>query len=283
MADGLLGFLGNLGQGLLEGIGKTGAAYAASQGQPALLQMIQEQERQQNLLNNLKQMSQQELEGPFGQTIQRQLQFGDVAGAQKTLANLPMYKQAQEVFKNPKLGLDPAEQESLQLFASISPEAAVKLGTQLKARKAVTEGQLQVSTKAEEQRIAREKRQMEREKAKTPGAVISSAILSGSLTPENADKALPGLLRRSGINVPTKPDERQIFLQDILSDPTLQLVPQQQKQGIFERLFSAKPNAPTAQPAAPTQPTAPAQGKRLYSPSAKKYFIQMPDGSIIPE
>ncbi len=44
MANGLLGFLGDA----LAGLGEVGAAYAATQGQPALFQMMQEQKRQQN-------------------------------------------------------------------------------------------------------------------------------------------------------------------------------------------------------------------------------------------
>lgn len=253
---GLLGFLGNLGTGLAEGLQNVGAYYQAARGNPALLQQLQAQEQQKNLLTQLQSISKQEMEGPFGQTLQRQLQFGDVEGAQKTLLNLPKYKQAQDIFKNPKLGLDPAEQESLGLFASVDPDTALKLGAQLKVSRATGERRMQYLTKEEELKQAREARTELRKESKTVGAIMASAILSGALTADNAEKVLPGLLRRNNVKVPTKPEERQVFFQDLLSDPTFKLVPESKKSGIFERLFGG-PKAPAATaPVAPQQPSA---------------------------
>lgn len=250
MADkGLLDTLSNF-------LSDVSASRQAALGNVAPLENLQAQKRQENLLTQLQSLAKDEMTGPFGQTLQRQLQFGDVQGAQKTLLNLPKYKQAQDIFKNPKLGLDPTEQESLGLFASVDPDTALKLGAQLKVSRATGERRMQYLTKEEELKQAREARAELRKESKTPGAIIASAMLSGALTADNAEQALPGLLRRGGVKVPTKADERQVFLQDLLTDPTLKLVPEDKKRGIFERLFSG-PKAPAATaPVAPQQPSA---------------------------
>lgn len=273
-------------KGLGNVVAETGAYYAASQGRPQLLEQMQKQKRQENLLSQLQSLSQQELQGPFGQILQRQMQFGDLEGAKKTLTNLPKYKQAQEVFKNPKLGFSPSEQESLQLFASLDPDVAVKLGSQLKVGKATRERQIEVKTLEEQQRLAKEEREQQRRGEQTPGAIIAKAIRENKLTAENAEKALPGLLRRAGQKVPTNAAERQVYIQDLLSDPELQLIPASQKAGIFsrigEKLFGGQPAAP-AQGAAPT-PQAPAtpqgQGQIMVSPSTGRRFLKNPDGTM---
>lgn len=249
------GGLADLLNQLTEGLLLSGAYYQAGEGNVAPLQMLQEQQQRKNLMSQLQSMSQQEMEGPFGQTLQRQLQFGDLAGAQKTLVNLPRYKEAQDVLKNPKLGLSPDELESLNVFASVDPEGAIKLGQRLVAESKVTKRQMEVGKAAEARAIAKEERALARAEAKTPSAVIAEAIRKKILTAENAKEVLPGILRGKGIAVPTDPNERQLFFQDLLADPTLQLLPAKKQQGIFGSIRSFLFGEPQVAPeqAAPMQ------------------------------
>ena len=250
----LLSFLGDVGKGLLEGIAETGAYYAASQGRPQLLQQMQQQKQQQQLEDQFKNLSPKDLEGPFGQILQRQLQFGDIEGAKKTLINKPKWDQTQELFKNPKLGLEQSEVDALQTLAAVDPENALALTRRLVGISREKKGQMAVEAQKEELRRQREERLAGRKAAQTPAAVIAEATRKGRLTAENAEKALPGILRGAGIKVPTNPAERQVFLQDFLQDPALQLVPAKTRSGIFN-WFSKEPTAaPTT--AAPQLPGA---------------------------
>lgn len=118
----LLDLLGGLSQGIQE----VAAFRQAALGNPQAVQMLQEQKRQQNLLGQLQQMSQQEMSGPFGETLKRQLQFGDIQGAQKTLINLPRYKELQTTLENPKLGLAPETKSAIASLSALDPELGAR-------------------------------------------------------------------------------------------------------------------------------------------------------------
>lgn len=236
--------------GLSTGIQEVAAFRQAALGNPAPVQMMQEQKRQQNLLNQLQSMSQQEMQGPYGQTLQRQLQFGDLEGAQKTLINLPKYKQAQDVLKNPKLGLSPEELDSLNVFASVDPEGAIKLGQRLVAESKVTKRQIEVNKAQEARTMAREERAAQRAESKTAGAVITAAINAGELTPDNAEEVLPSLLRRKGVRLPATESEREAFIKDLLVDPTLKLAPKSTWDKIKSKIggvFGSAPKTPATE------------------------------------
>jgi hypothetical protein len=273
----LLSFLGDLGVGLLRGIESAGASYAATQGRPQMLQQIQARQQQEQIQKQFQNLTPEDVEGPFGQVLQRQLQFGDMEGARKTLINIPKYKQAQEAFKNPKLGLEPGELESLQILSSVDPEGALKLSRRMlelgqvtkrqrEAQTARLQREQRVETKAleKEQRLeartlAKEERAELRRQSKSVNTVIRQAIKDKELTMENAEEVLPSILIRNQITLPSNPAAREAILKDILADPSYKLMPSNLQDRIelrFRKLFSTTPSTQTP---TPTEPVAPVQ------------------------
>jgi hypothetical protein len=253
-------------------LSEVAASRQAALGNAAPLQALQEQQKQQNLLDQLQAVSQNDLQGPFGQTLQKQLQFGDLEGAKKTLINLPKYKQAQDVLKNPKLGLSPEDLDSLNVFASVDPEGAIKLGERLVAESKVTKRQIDVNKAQEVRTMAREERAAKRAESKTAGAVITTAINAGELTPDNAEEVLPSLLRRKGVRLPATESERVAFINDLLADPTLKLAPKstwQKIQSKISGMFGSAPETP-----------APAQAPVQAQPTAGTIKIKAPSGAV---
>jgi hypothetical protein len=273
----LLSFLGDLGTGLLRGIESAGASYAATQGRPQMLQQIQARQQQEQIQKQFQNLTPEDVEGPFGQVLQRQLQFGDMEGARKTLINIPKYKQAQEAFKNPKLGLEPGELESLQILSSVDPEGALKLSRRMLELGQVTKRQREAQTarlqreqRVETKALEKEQRLEARREAKRPGELVAKALREGRLSADDPAAVL-GLLTAEGVpNLPRNENEARLFVSRIMEAPEIKkLIPAKEKKGFFDRLFSAF-TSPQPQAAAPVAPAAPAASTVL--PGAVRKF-----------
>lgn len=255
MADGLLGFLGDLGQGLLQGITATSAGYAASQGRPAMLEAMQQQRQRENLLNQLQTMSQQEMAGPFGETLKRQLQFGDIQGAQRTLINLPRYKEIQTTLENPQLGLAPETRSAIASLSALDPELGARaLQQNIREAEVGKRKQLELKELFKQRSIVEEKKAA-RQEAKLPGNIVLSAIENKTVDPTDV-AGVVGILQAAGVKLPTNENEARIYASRILSSPKIKaLIPQEQKKSWtenFKSFFSPKPQAVPAPAPVPT-------------------------------
>jgi len=262
----LLSFLGDLGMGLLQGIEQAGASYAATQGRPQMLQQLEARKQQQQLQQQFKNLSPEDLQGPLGETLQRQLQFGDMQGAQQTLINMPKYRQAQELFKNPKLGLEPSELESLQLFSTVDPEGALKLGRRMVELGQVTKRQRE----SQAARLAKEERAEARKEARRPGPIVAKALQEGTVNADDPASIL-GLLTAEGVSMPRNENEARLFVSRIMEAPEIKkLIPKKEEKGFFDRLFNmfSPKQAPAAAAPAPVIPTPAAPA----APAARKRF-----------
>lgn len=261
MANGLLGFLGNLGQGLLQGIAETGAKYAATQGSPALLEAMQQQRQRENLLNQLQTMSQQEMAGPFGETLKRQLQFGDVQGAQRTLINLPRYKEIQTTLENPQLGLAPETRSAIASLSALDPELGAKALQQNLYQTEVGKRREREIEKTFQQRTALEEKKTARREASLPGNIVATAIENQEVDPTDVP-SIVGLLQAANVpNFPTNENEARIYVSRILNSPRVKkLIPKKEAVNFtdsFMNFFRGKQQPAAAPVPAPAQ-TAPA-------------------------
>ena len=266
MANGLLGFLGNLGQGLLQGIAETGAKYAATQGSPALLEAMQQQRQRENLLNQLQTMSQQEMAGPFGETLKRQLQFGDVQGAQKTLINLPRYKEIQTTLENPQLGLAPETRSAIASLSALDPELGAKALQQNLYQTEVGKRREREIEKTFQQRTALEEKKTARREASLPGNIVATAIENQEVDPTDIP-SIVGLLQAANVpNFPTNENEARIYVSRILNSPRVKkLIPKKEAASFtdsFMNFFRGK-QQPAAAPAPAQTAPAPQQGFTL--------------------
>lgn len=242
----LLDLLGGLSQGIQE----VAAFRQAALGNPVQVQMLQEQQRQKNLISQLQTLSQQEMEGPFGQTLQRQLQFGDIEGAQKTLINLPQYKQFSASIEDPSLGLSDAQKQAARTLGALKPEAAqdyLKTALRLSGEE---QKQTRVMEKTFAQRQALEEKKMQRLESKLPGNLVAKAIEEGQVQPDDI-QGIVGLLQASGVKLPENENDARIFASRILSSPRVKkLIPvkEQKSWGSSIRDFFTKPAQPSAAP-----------------------------------
>lgn len=257
----LLSFLGDLGMGLLQGIEQAGASYAATQGRPQMLQQLEARKQQQQMAQQFKNLSPEDLQGPLGETLQRQLQFGDMQGAQKTLINMPKYRQAQELFKNPKLGLEPSELESLQLFSTVDPEGALKLGRRMVELGQVTKRQRE----SQAARLAKEERAEARKEARRPGPIVAKALQEGTVNADDPASIL-GLLTAEGVSMPRNENEARLFVSRIMEAPEIKkLIPKKEEKGFFDRLFNMF--SPKQAPATTIPTPATVAPVRKYNPA----------------
>lgn len=260
MADGLLGFLGNLGQGLLEGVAATGAGYAASQGSPAMLEMLQQQKQRQNLLNQLQSMSQGEMQGPFGETLKRQLQFGDVQGAQKTLINLPRYKEIQNTLQNPQLGLAPETQSAMASLSALDPELGAKALKEYIGQAEIGKRREREISKMYKERAALETQKTARREASLPGNIVATAIENQEVDPTDVP-SIVGLLQAANVpNFPTNENEARIYVSRILNSPRVKkLIPKKEATSFRDSFMNFFTTKPQAVPVTPPMSTAPVQ------------------------
>lgn len=263
-AQGLLDVLGALGSGIgkvLQTVPEIAAYRQAALGNPEQLKMLQEQRRQQNLLNQLQTMSQQEMSGPFGETLKRQLQFGDVTGAQKTLSNLPKYKELQTALQNPKLGLAPETQYAISSLTAINPELGAKALQQNLYQTEVGKRRAQELEKTFQQRTALEEKKMARLEKKIPGNILANALENQSVAPDDI-AGMVGLLQGAGVKLPANENEAKLFVSRILSSPQVKkFIPAKEEKSFTKKVldfFSGNKSEPAAAPA-----QAPAQGFQI--------------------
>lgn len=245
----LLDFLGGLSQGVQE----IAAYRQAALGNPAPVQMMQEQQQRKNLLNQLQSMSQQEMEGPFGQTLQRQLQFGDISGAQKTLINLPQYKQFEASLEDPSLGLSESQKKAAKTLGALDPGSAqeyLKTALRLSGEE---QKQTRVMEKTFAQRQALEEKKMQRLEAKLPGNLVAKAIEDGQVQPDDI-QGIVGLLQASGVRLPENENDARIFASRILSSPKVKKLIPQQEQKTWGQRFKGFFTKPAQQQTAPVSP-----------------------------
>jgi len=305
-SGGILGFLNDLTQGL-----RLSSAYAqAGRGNVAPLQQLQEEENRRNLLQQLQQQSQafqpEELRG-----YQSALQRGDVETAQKELLKAQNIQEFQNVLPKDIAG-DTEKMKRFKTLARLeSPGAAL---VQLRSEEAQKQAMQRLERTAKLDALsqagmlkkdlslgARDAYMFEKE---LPGAMVTSQSL-----PELKTNML-GIMKQYKV-----PEEKQVgylkkidkayqeaggaagllFVRDP-QDPNVQkfiesYVPSVVGKSALEeyRGYSKKAKELTGQaqpqqaPAMQQPPSTPQAGKRFFSPSQQRYFVQMPDGTFRPE
>jgi len=252
----LLSFLGDVGKGLLEGIAETGAYYAASQGQPQMLQQIQARKQQQNLLQQLQSISKQEMEGPFGGALSQALNMGDLQGAQKIVSNIPKYRELEKTL--PELDLSEAERQSVKAIGALDPQIALDLTKRIIGEKAVLGRQKEVVATTEAAKLAREERKLAREAQKRPGPVLAKGFKEGVITPDD----IPGqmaYLQNKGIDVPLDENKARLFLSRAMASAEVKpFIAEKDKRSWVQKGidYLRGRNQPAAAPAAPQLPGA---------------------------
>ena len=252
----LLSFLGDVGKGLLEGIAETGAYYAASQGQPQMLQQIQARKQQQNLLQQLQSISKQEMEGPFGGALSQALNMGDLQGAQKIVSNIPKFRELEKTL--PELDLSEAERQSVKAIGALDPQIALDLTKRIIGEKAVLGRQKEVVATTEAAKLAREERKLAREAQKRPGPVLAKGFKEGVITPDD----IPGqmaYLQNKGIDVPLDENKARLFLSRAMASAEVKpFIAEKDKRSWVQKGidYLRGRNQPAAAPAAPQLPGA---------------------------
>jgi len=197
------------------------------------------------------------MQGPFGETLKRQLQFGDMQGVQKTLTNIPRYKQVQELVKDPKLGLKEADQMMIQKVSSVDPQVGLELLRSFGIQQAGLGRQKEILSETFKQRAALEEKKTARQEAKLPGNVVAKAIEEGQVTADDIP-GIVGVLQASGIKLPANESEARIFASRILNSPKVKkLVPVKEQKGWMDSVkeFFTRPQQQTPAPSqAPAQP-----------------------------
>jgi len=262
----LLSFLGDVGKGLLEGIAETGAYYAASQGQPQMLQQIQARKQQQNLLQQLQSISKQEMEGPFGGALSQALNMGDLQGAQKIVSNIPKYRELEKTL--PELDLSEAERQSVKAIGALDPQIALDLTKRIIGEKAVLGRQKEVVATTEAAKLAREERKLAREAQKRPGPVLAKGFKEGVITPDD----IPGqmaYLQNKGIDVPLDENKARLFLSRAMASAEVKpFIAEKDKRSWVQKGidYVMGRNQPAAAPMAPAAPQLPG-AVRKFNPA----------------
>lgn len=285
--SGLLDFLGTIGEGLVKGLGAVGrgassfsAGVQAGQGNVGPLiairqreQMEREQERQQNLIKQLQSMSQQEMSGPFGETLKRQLQFGDIKGAQKTLVNIPRYREMQVTLQNPKLGLSPETQAAISSLTAIDPDLGARALQQNLYQAEVGKRKESELSKTFAERRALEDIKSKRKESQLPGNIVASAIENKEVDPTDVP-AIVGLLQAANVpNFPTNENDARIYVSRILNSPRIKkLIPKQEAKSFTDQFMNF---FRTKQQQAPQEPmSTPVPKPGVQQPPA----LQLPPG-----
>lgn len=259
---GLLDILG----GLASGIGEIAAYRQAALGNPAPLQMMQEQRQQENLLKSLQQMSQGEAYGELAPAIQSALQIGGPKAAQKIALQAPAFKSVQEMLKNSTL--DPEYKTAIQNAALVDPSRALDLyGRAVSLKETASRiKSTQEATSARQAKGLETKQQIKTQGE--PGNLLRTAIDLGQIDPNSdtfAEDAL-GYLRDRGVKVPTSTDGQDAFMKQLLKSPRLPKQPDFITKLKTTLGFGQPAKAPTT-PAQPVTKAAVKQGVRKFNPA----------------
>lgn len=303
---GLLDYLGSIVSAVPYFVG----GFQAGQGNPAYIQSLRERERQQNLLQQLQAQAESLAPEDLRQ-YQNALQRGDVEGAQKAIEKAQNIQQFEQVLPKDIAG-DTEKMKRFKTLARLeSPGAAL---VQLRSEEAQKQAMQRLERTAKLDALsqagmlkkdlslgARDAYMFEKE---LPGAMVTSQSL-----PELKTNML-GIMKQYKV-----PEEKQVgylkkidkayqeaggaagllFVRDP-QDPNVQkfiesYVPSVVGKSALEeyRSYSKKAKELTGQaqpqqvPAMQQPPSTPQAGKRFFSPSQQRYFIQMPDGTFRPE
>jgi hypothetical protein len=299
-SNGLLDVLGAIGSGLgtvggaigtglletLKALPEISAYRQAALGNAEPLKQMQEQKQQKQLRDTLQATD----FGEYTPRIQNALQMGGVKEAQKVAAQIPVFKSIQSLVKGSNL--TSSDKEAVLNAGLIDPNRALDLYRSLAIIEKQQVGRQAIESAKEQRELRREERKVARFEQKLPGNILASELEIGKLKADDVSGIL-GVLQARGVKIPGTRGEQQLWVKNLLASPALKKyipTPEAKKSlvdGLIEKLGmsnTAQPQAQTAQPEAqPAAAQAPAQGKRLYSPSQKRYFIQRPDGTVVPE
>lgn len=259
----LLDVLGTIGSGALKGLGAIGqgaqyfaAGLQAGRGNTGPMQLLmqqemmqKQQEQQKRLIDQLGQMSQQEMSGPFGEVLKRQAQFGDVAGMQKTLTNIPRYKQVQALVRDQQLGLPESERAAIESIAAVDPQMGLELIKRYTGEKAVTSRQENILKETFKQRRAMEDLKTKRQESKLPGNIVATAIENGDVDPKDI-QGIIGVLQGANVKLPENENDARIYVSRILNSPRVKkLIPQEQTKTFKESFLDFFRSKSATQPA----------------------------------
>lgn len=267
-AQGLLDVLGAIGSGLgtvggtlgtgllqtLQALPEIAAYRQAALGNPEPLKLMQEQRRQQNLLNQLNSMVQQPEVAPYKEAVQQRLKLGDIEGAQKLVTDLPRQTKFQEmIMSSPSLTDEQKagiiSQGQINLSEALGQYNRI-LGEQRK------ELSLQRLKSADEERQA--KRLAEQElKAKNPLNILSTAVEEGVLNKDSTQEEITGVLLSRQARLPANDTQRKTQIKQLLESPQLKTLFPNANLSWWEKIFGTSEKAaatttPTAQPATKT-------------------------------
>lgn len=281
VGQGLLDVLGAItspAMPILEQIPQIAAQYQAYQGNPAALQMMQQQKASQDLMQQLAQMQTQptsekpQIAAPQIQMtprLQSAIKSGNTEAFNKEVERQQGKGSLEVQIRSNKL-LDENEKSMLigQLGSNIPTTEVAKQMTSLITSK--SRQQTALSRKQEERQYQQKQADIKEQKkleieqrkkaeaeAKLPGNILAAGLESGEISTDNP-AAMIGYLLDKGAKLPQKPGEQRKFLNDLLNAPRMQQYIKQQPPGFLESLsnaiFGSKSTATTA-PATTTMPT----------------------------
>jgi len=252
----LLSFLGDIGQGLLEGIQNVGAYYQAARGNPALLQQLESRKQQQNLLGQLQTFAEQ-ADPDVKELIQNQIKFGQQDAALKTAANASTFNTFKRGLETSRL--TPDLKKTISNTYLTNPDKAVDMLRSLE----IVESQMGAAKQKEE--LRRETRE-----SKSSVKIIEEAFKKNLLQSDDPQLEEKIISLLSGQDKRVTPD----LAKQMITNPQLAPYFKTQPAGFFERLinkvFGRQQVAPQQpQPTAPVAPAAPQQpgAVRKFNPA----------------
>jgi len=252
----LLSFLGDIGQGLLEGIQNVGAYYQAARGNPALLQQLESRKQQQNLLGQLQTFAEQ-ADPDVKELIQNQIKFGQQDAALKTAANASTFNTFKRGLETSRL--TPDLKKTISNTYLTNPDKAVDMLRSLE----IVESQMGAAKQKEE--LRRETRE-----SKSSVKIIEEAFKKNLLQSDDPQLEEKIISLLAGQDKRVTPD----LAKQMITNPQLAPYFKTQPAGFFERLinkvFGRQQVAPQQpQPTAPVAPAAPQQpgAVRKFNPA----------------
>lgn len=267
-AQGLLDVLGSIGSGIgtgllgvLQAIPEVAAYRQAALGQPEALQMLQEQRRQQNLLNQLNFMVQQPEVAPYKEAIQQRLKLGDIEGAQKLVTDLPRQAKFQEMIMSSPSLTDEQKTGIIQQ-SQISLSGALGEYNKMLSEQRQQKGRFAFEASKEQARVARDEKraaaQLEAEQRKrNPLNILTEAVKEGVLGQDSTQEEITGVLLSRQAILPANDTQRKTQIKQLLQSPQLKTLFPNANLSWWEKIFGASQTAaatttPTAQPATKT-------------------------------
>lgn len=274
----LLDLLGGLSQGVQE----IAAFRQAALGNPAPVQMLQEQRQRQNLLNQLTSMIQQPEIAPYKNEIQQRLSFGDIEGAQKLASDLPRQAKFQGmIMSSPSL----TDEQKTGIIA----QSGINLSSALAQYNKMLEEQRQQKSKfafettKEQSRLQREERrnaeQLAKEERKRkedelrqqPLNILTTAVSEGVLNADSTQEEIAGVLMANKAKLSANEKQRAAQVKELLNNPQLKTLFPNANLNWWQKIFrSSKSEQPSATAATPAPA---AKTIRLRSQSGQERVV----------